>query len=150
MPPQQQKTCESCEKKKPLEEFYFSGPGRKWRKGICRDCDNSRPRAMTITKAIRNRARHRAAERLIKAYPMEFTRLFEDEIVKTAHEQAVLQAIGAEESPGTVVRLRPGKRRPGQEVEHRIDTATCRRCHITHDRGHVCPNCGHTEEENVD
>lgn len=137
-----------CSLVKPIEEFYFTGPGKKWRKAICRDCDNARPRPVTVTKIIRNRARHRAAQRLVEMFPVEFTALMEQELISAAKEHAILQAIGAEEAHYDVpVRLKPGRRREGQEPEHRIDTAKCRRCHITHDRGHRCPNCGHTEEE---
>ena len=146
------KEAGGCGQQKPVTEFYEHGNGKggkKWRRRICRDCENSRQRKPTPARAIRNRARHRAFQRLSVMFAVDFERLYTEELEKAQHEHEVLQAIGALTVPeGEPVRLKPGPRRAGQDTTARIDTATCRRCHITHDRGHVCPNCGHTEEEN--
>lgn len=141
-----------CGQVKAEDEFYAHGNGKaggqKWTRAICKDCDNGRPRKATPSRAIRNRARHRAMQRLAGHHPRQFDVLFQQEVEKAQREYEILQAIGAHTVPeGEPVRLRPGPKRAGQEAEHRIDVARCTVCHTNHDRGHSCPNCGHTEEE---
>ena len=149
-------TCEAekggCGQIKPATEFYEhsngKGGGKTWRRRICRDCENKRQRKATPARTIRNRARHRALQRLAAHHPRLFDQLYNEELGKAEQEHAILQAIGAYTVPeGESVRLRPGPKREGQQVIERIDVARCQRCHTNHDRGHTCPNCGSTEEE---
>lgn len=132
-----------CGQAKEISEFYTTGPG-KTPKGICKDCDNARHRPPTDTKILRRRAVQRATARLIERHREEHDELIEIEMALAEQEAEVLRHL---EPDNPMPRLRPGPKRAGQTVLHRIDTAECRRCHTHHDRGHRCPNCGHTEEE---
>jgi len=140
-----------CGKDKPIDEFHLTGNGRdqpkRWRRHICRDCDNSRHRPATANRAIRNRARHRAVARLAVEFAERFAELLGEETEYAEHEYHVLQAVGGYANPAEPVRLRPGARRADQHVTERIDVARCTRCATHHDRGHACPNCGLTQQE---
>lgn len=144
------RACGTCGKEKPVGEFYShdNGHGSVVSGKHCRDCENSRPRRPTVARAVRNRARHRAFQRLAEEQQERFAVLLEEETAKAQHEHDVLQAIGGLPDPTEVVRIKPGPKREGQSVLERIDVARCRRCHTHHDRGHTCPSCGSTEEEN--
>lgn len=106
----------------------------------------SRARTATEAKVVRRRARQRAAQLLIERYPDEFHRLVDQEVRVAWAEVAMLRVEAEAPEGASTVLLRSGRRGPDETPLHRIDTATCRRCHTHHDRGHSCPNCGHKEE----
>jgi hypothetical protein len=139
--------CNKCGQIKPVEEFYrrhTDGSSAK-RTPCCRDCDNVRPRSRTANRIIRVRARHRAVAELTKRHSVEFRDLL-DWFTKTAFEEAAQLAIAPAATEtyqqNQTVRLRPGPKRQGQDVEDRIDVARCAECIGYHDRGHRCENCG--------
>lgn len=143
------RTCTGCGHTKDLEEFYGAGENHT-PKSLCKDCDNTRARPRTSARMLRTRARNRAMARLTKLHPVEFATLVAEEQQLAEQEAELLELLakqGNHAKPSAPVALRPGPKRAGQDITHRVDTATCRRCHTHHDRGHTCPNCGHTEKE---
>ena len=139
-PTEATKECNTCKAVKPLSEFYLhdNGRGSKFRASDCRDCSNSRPRVATPARVINRRARQRATAILLEEHQDRFVELLAQERRVAEAEYYLL---------GEDAVLKPGPRREGQDVLERIDVARCRRCHTHHDRGHTCPACGATEEE---
>lgn len=140
------KQCGNCLEIKPLREFYGQHDNRKdatYPSSQCKDCENSKPRNRTLPRVLRNRARNRATALLIERRREEFEALLEQETEKVWAEHQEISKVSKEAIP----RLKPGARREGQTVLERIDVARCTVCHTNHDRGHVCPVCGHRDEE---
>jgi len=138
------KVCPTCGETKPLDDFYPHPQTRDGRHPRCKKCDNSKPRKTTAAKVNRMRARHRALADLIKFHEDEFQALLAIRLAE-AQEEAVALATSpaaAEHYKNEPVRLKPGKRMPGEKAGDRIDVARCPHCIKHHDRGHVCLKCG--------
>lgn len=137
--------CTKCGQDKPAIEFYSTGSSGKL-KPYCRDCDNTRPRARSLSKIVRVRARHRATAELVRRHQDEFGLLLNRYTAQALAEADGLAATtaGQQKYAGdkAAVRLRPGPRRANQGAEERIDVARCPDCIRHHDRGHVCESCG--------
>lgn len=134
-----------CGKDLPLDEFYASGNPRgmsRWRKSVCRDCENRRHRDPSVRKRMDQRARHRAAARLQEEHRERFRSLYLEELDRAYAENEEMLSLVKGVAPREPLKLRPGRRRPGQSLVSRIDTATCTKCHTIHDAGHACPGCG--------
>lgn len=144
--------CTGCSERLPGTDFYWAWntrDARHQRDPQCKDCSNSRSRSGDSTsqaKVVSRRARQRATARLLQEYPERFAELLEQERRVAATEFHMLTELAVSQGQKRAV-LKPGPRRPGQEVGHRLDVASCRRCHTHHDAGHVCPNCGAGPEE---
>lgn len=144
MPEPTTKTCSKCGEAKPLAAFYANTNGTHGRMPYCKKCDNARPRKVSAVRINRMRARHRAVADLIDLHEDEFETLLAIRLAE-AHDEAERLAQtpeAAEHFKGEPVRLKPGKRMPGEKVGDRIDVARCPHCVKHHDRGHVCPRCG--------
>lgn len=127
-----------------------------------------RARAYDLARAVRNRARGRAATRLQKLHAAEFDGLLAEELLKASVEAELLEQVAgfeagaaaraprshAQEATTTdvvvesaepaLVKLRPGARGAGEEVVDRVarpDVGDCAYCIQRHDRDHVCPVC---------
>ena len=134
------KLCRECHTRKPKSAFH---------KGlVCKQCDNSRPRNNTISKAANHRARTRAYGRLAKMFPVEFKALMAEELAKAKTEARQLGtvAVAHDDEPAheVVVQLKPGPRMVGETALDRVreDVGRCPICINRHDKGHVCPACG--------
>lgn len=138
------KRCTRCGEEKALSEFYKHPSTKDGKAPHCKKCDNSRSRKTTATKINRIRARHRAVADLIEMYSEEFQALLAIRVAEATEEAEALASEPAakEHYDGGPVRLKPGKRMPGQTVADRIDVARCPHCIKHHDRGHVCASCG--------
>ena len=140
-----------CGKDLPIGDFYTSGNPRgapvRWRRNICAECDNKRYRDPSLRRRLDQRARHRAAARLQEEHKDRYRRLYFEELEKAREEADDLaRLVKGPTVPREPIKLRPGRKRPGQSLVSRVDTATCRTCHTIHDRKHACPNCGYREE----
>lgn len=133
---------------------------------------DNRPRVYDTARAIRQRARTRALERLRLAHPVEFRALVHEELILARAEVAKIEKAGAKvnaprsatarhqvaaprvaeqtqptievpEPAAPAILLRRGPRGDAP-VEDRIrtDVATCPACINRHDDGHRCPICG--------
>lgn len=109
--------------------------------------EERRARTASEAKVVRRRARQRAAQLIIERHREEYDRLVDQEVRVAWAEVAMFKAVAPIPDGAKTVLLRSGRRKPEEAPIHRIDTATCRRCHTSHDRGHVCPSCGSSEEE---
>lgn len=138
------KDCPKCGETKPLGDFYPHPQTRDGRHPSCKKCDNAKPRKVTAAKVNRMRARHRALADLIKFHEDEFQALLAIRLAEAREEADALAASpeAAEHYQNEPVRLKPGKRMPGEKAGDRIDVARCPHCVRHHDRGHVCPKCG--------
>lgn len=139
-----EKACPNCGETKPLDDFYPHPQTRDGRHLRCKKCDNARPRKVTAAKVNRMRARHRALADLIKFHEDEFQALLAIRLAEAREEAEALanSPEAAEHYQDEPVRLKPGKRMPGEKAGDRIDVARCPHCIRHHDRGHVCPKCG--------
>jgi hypothetical protein len=140
------KTCPKCQEAKSLDKFYASANGT--RMTYCKKCDNARPRKATNVKVNRMRARHRAIADLIQWHPDDFQALLAIRLAEATEEAEELAATpeAKEHAAGGPVKLKPGKRMPGEKAGDRIDVARCPHCIKSHDRGHVCASCGASPE----
>lgn len=141
----QKKVCTRCGEKKPTSDFYKHPQTRDKLAPHCKKCDNARSRPVTGTRINRMRARHRALADLIEMYPEEFEALLAIRLAEAKEEAEALAAEPAAKEhyqPDEPVRLKPGKRMPGETIGDRIDVARCPHCVKHHDRGHVCESCG--------
>lgn len=138
------KVCPKCGESKALSDFYPHPQTRDGRHPSCKKCDNAKPRKTTAAKLNRMRARHRALADLIKFHEDEFQALLAIRLAEAREEAEALAASpeAVEHYQNEPVRLRPGKRMPGEKAGDRIDVARCPHCVKHHDRGHVCPKCG--------
>lgn len=140
-----EKVCNQCSRSRPRSEFEASKNAADGLLGTCRDC---RRRPPTLSRAIRNRARHRAYAVLIERHQAEWEQLLSAKTIEVTVElDRIRKAAGSNGDP--VPRLKPGPRRKDQsDVIERIDVARCRACHTHHDAKHVCPTCGDDTPEN--
>ncbi len=138
------KVCSKCAKCKPLDDFYACTTGIQGVMPYCKTCDNTRERKPNGTKLNRMRARHRAIADLIAWHPDEFASLLEIRLAEATEEAEALAATpqAAQHYQDSPVKLRPGKRMPGETTVDRIDVARCPSCIDHHDRGHRCTECG--------
>lgn len=121
-------------------------------KGLCqthyeRSRDRHRHRAYDNDRAIQTRARNRATAALVKRHKAEFDLLYDEMIADVAQEMGVLRERAAErgvKAESGVVRLRTGPRPADEKPADRLreDVGRCPKCHVMHDAGHSCPNCG--------
>jgi hypothetical protein len=142
--PVRMKTCTRCHDSKPIDEFYLRNRKTGLRSPCCRDCDSTRPRVRTKAKILNVRARNRAMAELARRHHAEFRELL-DYFLKIVHaeaEQLAAAPTADRYSKAQTVLLRPGQRRPDQDLSDRIDVARCPHCVTYHDRGHRCENCG--------
>lgn len=130
------RTCSQCAKSKPASHFRRKPNGDP--EAACATCRDRRTRS--TEKVVYNRARQRATEELIKRYAEEFAELVE------AWKPFVREEL--ERLGGPAVKLRPGKKQPGQTVLDRI-MELCPTCATAHQKGHACSVCGSTEESPV-
>lgn len=139
-----QKRCPHCELVKPADQFYLDRSAKDGRSCWCRVCDNERKRQrkypQTAARMVRNRARQRAAQILIKMHPDEFRALYdlcEGEAAEQADALAQSPALREQFPDGIPIRLRPGRRDQGES--ERIDQAWCSDCRQYHESGHHAP-----------
>lgn len=123
----------------------------------------------TATRRIYTRARARALEDLAKLHPDDFAALFaarkaeaeqefqrlqdastddyaeaNDHMTETGIQSLATRTRGGQPPSfePVVATLKPGPRKPGEDVTDRLDVARCPECRAHHDRGHVCKACG--------
>lgn len=140
------KVCSKCGESKPLDDFYARASGTPGHMPYCKTCDNARERKPSSAKINRMRARHRAIADLIKFHEDEFEALLSIRLAEAMVEAEELattpEAAKHYGNTSEPVRLRRGRRMPGQKAGDRIDVARCPHCIKHHDRGHVCVKCG--------
>lgn len=135
------KTCPHCGEEKPANELHFY-PDKSARDGLgswCKTCVNERPKPLTEARIIRNRARHRAMQRLVELHKAEFEALYEDERAVALDENDRLRGDPetAARFDGQTPRLRKGRRRPGEDAEARVDEEWCAQCATFHAGDHI-------------
>lgn len=121
-------------------------------KGRCqthyeRGRERHRHREYGNDRAAQTRARNRATAALVKRHKAEFDLLYDEMIADVTQEMTVLRERAAErgvKAESGVVRLRPGTRPRDEKPADRLreDVGRCPKCHVMHDAGHRCPNCG--------
>jgi hypothetical protein len=139
---QTHRVCTNCKEDKQAFEFGVDPrsvkPGRQPRlKSWCRKCENTAVKPFSDTKLIRNRARTRAIALLVQENQDRLNQLIED-ILPIVRQEALAVS---DEAHG-VARLKPGPKRPDEQVIDRVDVARCRHCANSHDRDHECEFCG--------
>ena len=146
------KSCTKCHESKQLSDFYAHPNTADRRSPICKKCDSARGRKATGPKINRQRARHRAIALLVQRHEDEFRALMELQLAEVAEEAEALamDPQARKVYNGEPVRLRPGKRMPGEKVGDRIDVARCPHCVKNHDRGHVCTKCGASPTKTIE
>lgn len=143
------KTCRTCGESRPLGEFHARNRGRGSGdvQADCKACQSTRGGGQTQVKVNRVRARHRAVADLIAFHEAEFETLLAIRVAEATEEAEALAATSEAkkhygDGKGGPIRLRPGKRKKGQQAGDRIDVARCPHCIRHHDRGHECGVCG--------
>jgi hypothetical protein len=138
------KVCTKCSQSKPLTDYYSHPSTADRHSPVCKKCDSARGRKTTGPKINRQRARHRAIAILVQRHEDEFRDLMDLQLAEVAEEAEALAADpqAKKHYKDEPVRLRPGKRMPGEKAGDRIDVARCPHCIKHHDRGHVCTRCG--------
>lgn len=140
--------CRVCGEGQKVEEFYDSHDqaGHVVRNNTCRSCANTAPRKRTTARTLNKRARDLALKWLLDENQDRFAELMTMALREVRKEHAhLVEASGGDED----VILKPGPKRRGEGILDRIDVARCTACHTHHDRGHVCPRCGNSTEEEV-
>lgn len=134
------KTCPKCNEEKPATaEFFYrdkrSGDGLgSW----CKTCVNGRAKPQTRARIIRTRARHRAMQQLVELHREEFEALYEDARAEAIEEDDRLTADPENHArfDAETVRLRSGRRKPGETPEARVDETWCVECSVYHAQDH--------------
>lgn len=137
---------------KPCERAGCDRPARA--RGMCmvhyeRERGRDRQRDRTA-RLLPNRARSRAATRLIRAHAAEFDRLYREALAEVEAEDRRLAELCEEEGAEPtgdrkVWRLKPGPRPEDEEPEDRATRPErqpdCRDCATWHACGHACATC---------
>lgn len=112
------KRCRTCGEMKPRSDFYTRRDAVDGLAGQCKSCENGRKR-QDPARIIRNRARQRAVEDLIRAHQSEFKDL-QAKHLKQAQTQAAAIAAAEGLDEDAVVLLRSGPAADGEQVTDRV------------------------------
>jgi hypothetical protein len=134
------KRCPNCEEEKSadLDHFYADKNARDGLGSWCKSCVNGRAKPQSRARLIRSRARHRAAQALIERYPEDFEELYQDARATAVEEDERLTAdpVNHARFDAEAIRLRPGRRKPGEDPEARVDDNWCVACSAYHAADH--------------
>lgn len=148
------KTCPHCDEAKDAtpEFFYRDKRSRDGLGSWCKRCVNARAKPQTRARVIRSRAWHRATQALVERHKAEFQELYEEARAEAVEEDERLTADPANHAhfDAETVRLRSGRRKPGEPPEARVNDSWCVECSEFHAQDHHTLSSVHVVKDESD